>query len=240
MNPCNSLELPASLERLEALATPKGAARLLRWACERFSPRIILTSSFQTQSLPLLHLVSRLCPQLPVLFIDTGFHFEETLAFRDRVAAALGLNLVVVRPAMEHRQFIARYGEDVPYRDPDLCCRLNKVEPMQRALVGVEAWIAGVRRDQTSYRRHLRVVACHAGSVVRIHPMLNWTAAEVEAYRRRYALPAHPLYALGYRSIGCKPCTRPSLVANPRAGRWDGRREECGLHLALEEVEEER
>ncbi len=208
---------------------------LLRWACESFAPRIVLSSSFQTQSLPLLHLVSRICPQIPVLFIDTGFHFPETLAFRDQVVSLLGLNLVIIRPAMDHATLIERYGADLPRRDPDLCCRLNKVEPMQRALRDVDAWISGVRRDQTSWRRRLQVIGCHGRDILRIHPMLDWTHEAIEAYRQRYHLPPHPLHKMGYLSIGCQPCTRPIFTpARPRSGRWDGRREECGLHLPWE------
>ncbi len=234
MAPCVLHEWERFLDRFEAMARPEGTADLLRWAWENFAPKVVLSSSFQTQSLPLLHLVSRTCPQMPVLFIDTGFHFPETLAFRDEVVSMLGLKLVIVRPLLDRETLLARYGDDLPHRNPDLCCRLNKVEPMRRALRGMAAWISGVRRDQTSHRRTLRVLECRPDGLLRIHPMLNWTAAEVEAYRQRYHLPAHPLYERGYLSIGCRPCTKPAFVAHPRSGRWDGRREECGLHLPWE------
>jgi phosphoadenosine phosphosulfate reductase len=154
-------------------------AEILRWAWETFEPKIVTSSSFQTQSVPLLHIISRVCPQMPVIFIDTGFHFLETLAFRDELQARYGLNIVVVHPAVSKSQLLAKYGEGLYRRDPDLCCYINKVEPMRWALKGMKAWISGVRRDQTTHREALRVLEPQPDGLLKIHPLLNWTKQQV-------------------------------------------------------------
>lgn len=208
----------------------------LRWAWKTFRYRIAASSSFQTQSLPLLHMISRVCPEMPVIFLDTGFHFPETLAFRDEIVARLGLNLVIARPELSREVFLRAYGEDIQERDPDFCCHHNKVEPMQRALDGMVAWVAGVRQDQTAHRLEFRYLEPLISGVIKIHPLLYWSAADIETYCQYYALPAHPLTALGYLSIGCAPCTVPvfdvDASGDVRAGRWAGKgKTECGLHI---------
>lgn len=206
---------------------------ILEWAWSSFAPRIVATSSFQTQSVPLLHMIGRVCPEMPVTFIDTGFHFPETLAFRDELVERFGLNLVVVRPDLSPKAFLDQYGEDIFYTDPDLCCYLNKVQPMQSALNGMVAWVAGVRRDQTRNRLSLAGLAPQISGVIKVHPLLEWTRAQVEAYRLEHGLPAHPLYGKGYLSVGCQPCTLPvGTCEDERAGRWAGTgKRECGLHM---------
>lgn len=193
-----------------------------------------MSSSFQGQSLPLLHIVSRVAPRIPVIFLDTGFHFPETLAFRDRLVREWGLNLRVVRRTPEAGEDPRRYAR-LHAVDPDLCCRLNKVEPMQRALAGQTAWLSGIRRDQSPARASVRVVETAADGLVRVHPMAAWTAADVWRYVHQHALPDHPLVARGYLSVGCAPCTTPvQLGGSERDGRWAGRQKtECGLHTDL-------
>ncbi|MEA3340357.1 MAG: phosphoadenylyl-sulfate reductase [Chloroflexota bacterium] len=205
---------------------------ILAWAWETFKPKIAASSSFQTQSVPLLHIIARVCPEMPVIFIDTGFHFLETLAFRDELQARYSLNIVVARPAVRKNQLLEKYGEGLYRRDPDLCCYINKVEPMQRMLSRLNAWVSGVRRDQTAHRSGLRMLKLQPGGLLKVHPMLNWTKQEVWDYIERYRLPYHPLYPKGYLSVGCAPCTRPvSAGEDERAGRWAGtEKAECGLH----------
>jgi phosphoadenosine phosphosulfate reductase len=213
---------------------------ILRWAWETFGTKAAISSSFQTQSVPLLHLVAQTCPGMAVLFLDTGFHFPETLTFRDQLQAHFKLNLVVVRPAIEKSQLIAQHGEGLYRRDPDLCCYINKVEPMQRAISGLQAWLSGVRRDQTAHRQALSVVQPDTNGLLKIHPLLNWTKKDVWAYIDQHQLPAHPLFSKGYLSVGCAPCTRPVMAGeDERAGRWAGlNKAECGLHLELKSKEE--
>ncbi|MGC9399234.1 MAG: phosphoadenylyl-sulfate reductase [Anaerolineae bacterium] len=205
---------------------------ILAWAWETFAPAIAATSSFQTQSVPLLHLIAQVCPEMPVVFIDTGFHFPETLAFRNALVERLGLNLEVVRPELGPEELTLTYGEDLYRHDPDLCCYLNKVQPLERALEGRCAWVSGVRHDQTRHRRHLHDLDPQISGVIKIHPLLHWTHEQVEAYREEHKLPAHPLHQLGYLSVGCAPCTQPVLrPQDKRSGRWRGEKEECGIHL---------
>ncbi|MBN1217509.1 MAG: phosphoadenylyl-sulfate reductase [Anaerolineae bacterium] len=216
-------------------------ADILRWARVTFGPKVVASSSFQTQSLPLLHLISQIYPEMPVIFLDTGFHFPETLAFRDELQAYLGLKIIIARPPVEKSHLIARYGEGLYRHDPDLCCYINKVEPMRRALIGFDAWISGVRRDQTAYRQELSVLETQRNGPLKIYPMLNWTREQIFEYIQQHQLPTHPLLAKGYRSIGCAPCTRPVLTGDDdRAGRWPGSdKTECGLHFKLTYAQEE-
>ncbi len=213
---------------------------ILEWAWKTFAPAVAASSSFQTQSVPLLHMISRVCPELPVIFVDTGFHFPETLAFRDMLQERLGLNIIVARPERTPEELVQEYGQELFRRDPDLCCYLNKVQPLQQALDGMCAWITGIRHDQTASRGQMRSLEPQLSGVVKIHPLLRWTREMVEEYRRRYNLPAHPLHELGYLSVGCAPCTQPVLKADDeRAGRWAGTgKRECGLHLDLGSVKD--
>jgi phosphoadenosine phosphosulfate reductase len=221
-------DLPALNRRLEDLAPPE----ILRWAWETFGPDIAITSSFQTQSVPLLHMVWQTVPQMRVFFLDTGFHFRETLAFRDELVSAWQLNLTILRPALDATAFVQTYGE-LFREDSRRCCEINKVRPWREAILGLKAWITGIRRDQTVVRRKTPIIAQEAGGIYKICPLVGWTGEAVERYASEHALPPHPLQAKGYRSLGCEPCTNPvSAADDERAGRWPGQGQtECGLHL---------
>jgi phosphoadenosine phosphosulfate reductase len=210
------------------------AEEIVAWAAEQFGDGLAMSSSFQGQSLPLLHLVSRVAPRTPVVFLDTGFHFPETLAFRDRIVKAWGLNLVVARHQPDPGED-AYARMDLHRQDPDLCCHIHKVEPMRRAMEGRSAWLSGVRRDQGPTRASLRVVETASEGMVRVHPMAAWTDRDVWRYVHEHGLPDHPLTAQGYLSVGCAPCTQPVQIgADPRSGRWPGQQKtECGLHTTL-------
>lgn len=205
---------------------------ILCWAWETFGEGVSATSSFQTQSVPLLHMLARVTPEMPVLFLDTGFHFPETLAFRDRLVREYGLRLRSLYPAMGHEGFQHQYG-DLYRRDPNLCCYINKVEPLKRAMRDLRAWVSGIRRDQTAERSQAEIISLQADGTYKICPLLAWTRQNILAYVYEYDLPEHPLRARGYLSIGCAPCTRPVLDGqDERAGRWAGQNKtECGLHL---------
>lgn len=205
--------------------------RILEWAWATFSPHIRATSSFQTQSLPLLHMISRVTPEMTVIFLDTGFHFNETLLFRDQLVGELGLLVEDVLPGPEYGGS-RRQRSELHRTDPDMCCYLNKVEPLQRAKTGLSAWVTGIRRDQTPARREAPIVSLDKDGRYKICPLANWTDREVWQYINKHDLPVHPLLAQGYMSIGCAPCTRPvSADEDYRAGRWaDRQKTECGLH----------
>lgn len=220
-------ELTSISARLETIAAPL----ILRWAVERFGEDLVATSSFQTQSMPLLHLMSRIAPGVPFIFLDTGFHFPETLAFRDRVAREFGIKVENHQCLLGTEGFRMKYG-DLWKQDVSMCCYLNKVEPLERALEGKAAWITGIRRDQTNARREAPIVERDRNGRIKICPMAPWTRAMTEKYIEHHRLPRHPLNEMGYRSIGCRPCTM--VVAkekDERAGRWGGGKTECGLHF---------
>jgi len=233
-----SLNIPQLNEQLENAP----ASEILQWAWATFGSRVAASSSFQTQSVPLLHLISQVCPDLPVIFLDTGFHFPETLKFRDELQSRLGLNMVIASPLIEKSQLLTQYGQPLYRHDPDLCCYINKVEPMRRALKGFDAWVSGVRRDQTTNRKNLSVLEAQPTDPLKIYPMLNWTRQQIYAYIDQHHLPTHPLLAKGYTSIGCVPCTRPiSPDEDERAGRWaETDKNECGIHLDLTQLQEEK
>ena len=205
--------------------------------------RLFATSSFQSNSLVLLHLLSRLAPRLPVYFLQTGYHFPETIRFRRELARKLGLDVRDVRsPISRHRQRDDA-GRLLFASSPDRCCHLNKVLPLDPILADHDVWISGVRASQSSTRAAMQRTATGRRGILRYHPILDWTARDVHAYVTAHGLPSHPLEADGYLSVGCAPCTRrpmdePDLggpevaVDGERAGRWAGmQKTECGLHL---------
>ena len=210
------------------------AALLRALIRERFVGRIALVSSFGAESAVLLHMAAAIDPALPVIFLDTGKLFPATLAYRDALVARLGLaDVRAARPedaALAAADPAGRLWES----DPDRCCGLRKVAPLDRALAPFDAWISGRKRFQGGGRDGLDAVEFGTDWRIKINPLAQWSAADIAAYLARHDLPAHPLLAAGYRSIGCAPCTRPVRPDEaPRAGRWDGRaRTECGIHRA--------
>lgn len=194
--------------------------------------RLFVSSSFQTHSIPLLHLVSRFDASIPVFFLETGFHFPETRQFRDAIAEQLGLNVVSLESPIQKISQRDAQGRFLFASDPDECCYLNKVLPLEPVLQSHDVWIAGVRRDQTRFRQDLAEEVKGRHGTVKYHPMLDWTSKMVWEYRKAHALPEHPLEASGYLSVGCIPCTRSwDERATKRDGRWAGmRKDECGLH----------
>lgn len=209
--------------------------RLRTWATE--GRTIGATSSFQTQSIPLLHILARV-PDVELFFLDTGYHFPQTLRFRDRVVDELGLHVTNVRPSTPKSQQRDAEGALLFASDPDHCCHLNKTDPMANVTAGLDIWISGVRRDQNPNRATFDEVMYAPDGTIRYHPMLDWTRAEVWRYVTDHQLPRHPLELEGYESIGCAPCTRrPTLDdGDGRASRWSGMaKTECGLHVELVE-----
>lgn len=196
---------------------------------------MFVSSSFQTHSLPLLHMIGRFQPDIPVYFLNTGFHFPETMAFRHQVAEQFGLTVIdVSSPVTKIGQRDAQ-GRFFFVNDPDHCCYLNKVLPMEPVIARHDIWINGVRRDQTKFRASLQEEEIMAEGKRRYHPMLDWTSKMIWTYRQAHQLPEHPLDAKGYLSIGCMPCTRAYAEGQDgRGGRWAGQaKEECGIQTAF-------
>lgn len=208
---------------------------IITWAVDEFAPQIAVSSSFQTQSVPLLHMVVQIDPQILVFFLDTGFHFWETLMFREQLQRELQLHVQDLHVDKQWATFLRRFGRELYEQDPDLCCYLRKVQPMQKAMKSVRAWISGIRRDQTAARHSAKILEIERDGLVKINPLLNWTGDDVTRYLHEHNLPEHPLFEKGYRSIGCKPCTRAVRAdEDERAGRWAGKaKTECGLHTEM-------
>lgn len=208
---------------------------------ETFPGRIAVVASFGAESAVLLHLVATIDPTTPVLFVDTGRHFPETLDYRARLTAYLGLS--GVRSVGPTAQEAARLDADFSRAawDPDGCCAFRKTAPLQRALMGYDAWISGRKRFQASTRFDLPVFEADDRHV-KVNPLASWSANDIATYAARHRLPAHPLVAQGYLSIGCAPCT--SIVRageDPRAGRWRGfEKTECGIHRPTTSTEKQR
>lgn len=227
-----------SLEKIQKFSKEfetKTPQEIIEWAVDRYSPYIAMSSSFQTQSMPLLHMVSQIARDLPVFFIDTGYHFWETLMFREKIATEWGLNMVDLYRSSRWDVFAYQNIRALPAEDPNLCCYLHKVEPMQTALKGYRAWVSGIRRDQTAVRAKANFLELQEDGLLKINPLLNWTKVDVGNYIKEHNLPQHPLFDQGYRSVGCSPCTIAIGVNDDeRAGRWAGRgKVECGLHTSM-------
>jgi phosphoadenosine phosphosulfate reductase len=213
----------------------KTPQEILFWAVDEFWPGIAMSSSFQTQSMPLLHMATQNRRDLLIFFLDTGYHFWETLIFRERIASEWKLNVLDLYRDPRWDVFARQRTRSLPLEDPDLCCYLHKVQPMQKALKDLNAWISGIRRDQTPTRAKARILELQDDGLLKINPLLNWTKTDIINYIREYNLPPHPLLGKGYRSIGCAPCTLAvGLRDDERAGRWVGRgKTECGLHTEM-------
>ncbi len=200
---------------------------------EHFPGRIALVSSFGAESAVLLHMVAAIDRATPVIFLDTGKLFAETLRYRETLAARLGLgDLRTATPERERLAEVDPTGE-LWRSDPNSCCWQRKVEPLDAALAGFAAWITGRKRFQGGVRGALAPIEHEPDGRVKVNPLADWTEADIAAYFARHDLPPHPLAARGFRSIGCVPCTRPVRPGeDSRAGRWAGRaKTECGIHL---------
>jgi len=196
---------------------------------------VCLTCSFQAEDVLLLHLAREFRGRVPVLFLDTGYHFAETYAYRDRIANDWKLNLINLSPVRSVAEQEREYG--LLYQiAPDRCCGLRKVEPLFAAVANYKVWLTGLRREQARSRAALEEVADFAlpsGVTVRkLSPFADWTTKEVWQSCEYYGIPSLPLYERGYSSIGCEPCTSvPTDPNDPRSGRWAGRKVECGIHI---------
>lgn len=205
---------------------------VIRWAAATFGDRICLTSSMSDAAL--IHLVSKVKPGIDVLFVDTGYHFAETIGTRDAVEAVYPVNVINVTPSRTVEEQETALGPRLFGRNPDLCCHLRKVEPLGRALEGYMAWFSGIRRDETASRRDRRVVEWdRKRGMVKVNPILDWSQEDMDNYIEDNGVLVNPLHYDGYPSIGCAPCTRPVEPGqDPRSGRWAGLgKTECGIHL---------
>ena len=207
------------------------AEKIIEWAAGTFGEKFCVTSSFADAVLA--HVASRVVPGIEVVFLDTGLHFPETLRVRDQVTRSIPVTVRSVQPPQTVGQQDGEFGPRLFSRDPDACCAMRKVKPLEDALAGYDAWAAGLRRDESPTRARTPVVHWeYARSKVKVNPLAAWTESDVDAYIARHNVPVNQLLKQGYGSVGCWPCTRRTLPGeDARAGRWAMfDKTECGLH----------
>jgi phosphoadenosine phosphosulfate reductase len=227
--PMDAAEAAEAADRLEQAS----AEEVLAYAVERFSPRIVLTCSWQKQSSVLVHMLAEIAPETRVVEFDTGLLFPETYETRQRLLERYPLRFERILPEQSVEEQARTQGESLWERDPDRCCGLRKVAPLERALDGMDAWITGIRREQSSTRRDARKIELDARrGVVKVQPLADWTNRDVWRYIWRHSIPYNPLHDHGFPSIGCMPCTHSVAGdGSERSGRWRGTGKiECGLH----------
>jgi phosphoadenosine phosphosulfate reductase len=219
----------------EALAAEQLTAEIVR---EAGRSAVCLTSSFQTEDMVVLHMLRQHLPEVPVIFLETGYHFPELIAYRDRLVAEWGLNLVNAMPTTTVKEFEGQFGK-LHIVQPTTCCQARKVEPLMRSLEPFDWWFTGLRREQSPTRANLKKVEDHktptGKQLKKISVLADWDWARVTEYAERVGIPQLELYARGYTSIGCEPCTAiPEAGADARSGRWGGKKLECGIHTFSE------
>ncbi|MDN5604970.1 MAG: phosphoadenylyl-sulfate reductase [Kocuria sp.] len=209
------------------------AEEVIRWVAENFETSdVAVACSMADAVLPAL--VAEHLPGVDVLFLDTGYHFPETMGTRDLVQESLDVNIVDLKPELTVEEQDREYGKDLFASDPTACCRMRKVEPLNKALAGYKLWFTGVRRDEAPTRTNTPLVAWDdSHGLVKANPMATWSFDDLVDYANENSVPVNMLLTNGYPSIGCQPCTRPVAEGeDPRAGRWAGQsKTECGIHL---------
>jgi len=224
-----------SLPDVERLTAEQLVAEILRVSAGR---DVCLTSSFQTEDMVVLHLLRRHLRDVPVIFLETGYHFAALLEYRDRLVRDWNLNLINALPLTSLAEHEAQFGL-LHIINPTQCCQIRKVEPLMRSLERFTWWFTGLRREQSPTRAKLRKLEDHrlpsGKQMKKISVLADWTWDRVETYAHEHDIPRLSLYDEGYTSIGCEPCTaRPVAGGDPRSGRWGGRKLECGIHTFSE------
>jgi phosphoadenosine phosphosulfate reductase len=219
----------------EALTAEELTAEIVR---EAASGSVCLTSSFQTEDMVVLHMLRQHLADVPVIFLETGYHFPELIAYRDRMVAEWGLNLINALPTTTVKEFEGKFGI-LHIVEPTACCQARKVEPLMRSLEPYDWWFTGLRREQSPTRANLKKVEDHrtptGKHMKKISVLADWDWARVNEYAEYAGIPQLELYARGYTSIGCEPCTAiPAAGADARSGRWGGKKLECGIHTFSE------
>lgn len=211
----------------------RSVEEVLEWAVARHSPKLVMTSNFGAEGVVLMDHLMRVAPETPVIYLNTGFQFAATDDVKERLRDRYKFNLIEARSLLTVEEQAELYGDRLYETNSDLCCRIRKVEPLQRALAGFEAWVAALRRDQSLTRAAIKTVEWSASKeMVKIHPLAGWNRSQVWSYIVKHNLPYNRLYDDGYTSIGCWPCTRQVTAGqHERSGRWAGsKKQECGIH----------
>jgi len=221
-------------KRLET-ATPQ---EIIRWAVDHYFPKLTMATAFGPEGCVILHMLAEIEPRTHVFNLDTGYQFQETLDLRDKIAERYGIEVELRRPELTVEQYEAKHGGPLYKTQPDRCCFDRKITVLRRAVEGMEAWMSGIRRDQSPDRAQAPIVDWDQKfGLVKISPLANWTKADVWKFIVANKVPYNPLHDQGYPSIGCWPCTRSVLAGeDERSGRWSGTEKiECGLHTQVEQ-----
>lgn len=196
--------------------------------------RMFATTSMQSHSIVLLHIISKLDFEIPFFFVNTGFHFPETIIYKEKIAMLLKIRIEDVKPDVPKLLQRDSSGSLLFTTSPDDCCFYNKVQPIEKLMLYFDVWINGVRQEQTEFRKQFQVEQLAKHNTLRFHPMLDWNEKMINEYLDKHQLPRHPLEIKGYHSIGCEPCTRKAIGDADRNGRWYGlKKAECGINTEL-------
>lgn len=226
-----------SLDSLAEISTRlegEPAPTILRWAIETYFPKLTMATAFQAEGCAIIHMLAEIEPRVRVFNLETGYQFAETLQVRDRIAERYGMVVELVSPDTTVTEYELLHGGPLYTRDPNQCCQDRKMVPLRRALVGYDAWISSIRRDQTQHRRNAAVAEWDAKfGLVKVNPLVRWTKSDVWQFILDHKVPYNVLHDHGYPSVGCWPCTRQvGAGEDERAGRWSGTgKTECGIHL---------
>ncbi|GHD16481.1 phosphoadenylyl-sulfate reductase [Nocardiopsis kunsanensis] len=232
MNTHTPVDGPEHAERAARELEEASAQEIVSWAAQTFGESLCMTSSMADALM--VDLASRQVPGIDVIFLDTGYHFAETIGTRDAVASVHDINLVTVEPRRTVEEQESALGPRLYARNPQICCHLRKVEPLERALEPYAAWLTGLRREDSATRRDTPIVQWdQRRGMTKVNPIARWTQDDVDTYTAEHGVLVNPLQDDGFPSIGCEPCThRVAPGEDPRSGRWAGTgRTECGIHL---------
>jgi phosphoadenosine phosphosulfate reductase len=225
---------PAQIAAAVALLDRRSPQDIIKWAVAEFYPRLTMATAFGPEGNCIIHMLAEIEPRVRIFNLDTGYQFHETLELRERIKERYGIAVEMVQPDTTVAEYEAEHGGPLYSHRPDQCCHDRKIVPLRRAIVGYDAWISAIRKDQTADRASAAVVQWDAKfGLVKINPLLYWTKKDVWKFIMDNDVPYNPLHDQGYPSIGCRPCTRPVNGGDDdRAGRWAGTmKKECGLHV---------
>lgn len=206
---------------------------IIKWACQTFGDKLAVGCSLGAEDMVIMDIAVKIKPNIPFLFIDTDFHFTDTIELLEKAKAKYKANIIILKSEYTPEEQEKKYGPQLFFTDPNLCCTLRKVMPIRGALSNYDAWITGIRREQAPTRRNAKVVEIDkVFGLIKINPLVRWTTQDVWDYIKKNSVPYNRLHDLGYPSIGCAPCTQPVRPGQDlRAGRWAGTgKTECGLH----------
>jgi phosphoadenosine phosphosulfate reductase len=224
----------STIQRMSSILADKAPGEIIRLAHEEFGQDLMMTTAFGYSGIVLLSYVKDVYPDIPIYFIDTTFHFEETLKLRLKIMEKWGVNIQKVGSHRPDAELLGLMGEKAYESDPDTCCYYRKVEPLEDILEKNTVWLSAARRDQSLTRAHANVIDIDGRGHIKVNPLFNWTRDDCWTYIRKFDLPYNPLHDQSYPSIGCTKCTNPvDLGGDERSGRWIGLdKTECGLHIS--------